>query len=146
MLRVLGSPGCEAEREERFAVRTAIGGVWAAVAARDLAGHVRQSEVTDRELRTVLDSPPTWMLRHLAELGSAGRFAEGVPVRTLVALYADVIAFRSTLPEQREPIAVSGPALLLGEPPTEPLSRRQWDVLAVRAQELGARERSRARA
>lgn len=144
--RVLGSPASDAEATERDAVLGLVGGVWAGVAAKALTAHARDDPTLAAEQRSVLTSPPSWLRRHLAELGASGAFADGIPVRTLSRYYGDVAAFRR-VHDRGDDTDAHGLRSLLGDRPDDALGSRQWQVLAQRATRLRQpSERARARA
>ena len=145
--RLLGSPGCDAQAAERSEALWLVGDVWAGVAARALRDHARGDDTLTSEHRALLCAPPPWLRQHLREVGAAGGFAAGVPVRTLVRLYVEVAAFRCrTGAEVDDQTPQRGLRSLLGARPDDPLGRRQWDVLAHRATEAATHAQpSRAR-
>jgi conjugative relaxase-like TrwC/TraI family protein len=148
MTRVLGSPADETQAAERAATLDRIGDVWAAVAGRLITDQARSTPDLAPEVRTALRCPPPWLRQHLAALGRNGRFTDGVPVDELAVLYGEVVTFRERWVRSGEPCTERGMAALLGDRPVEPMGRRQWDMLARRADAVAERNapgRSRAR-
>lgn len=144
--RVLGSPGCEQQAQERADALWRIGDVWSGLAARLLGAHVRGDDTLTAEQRALLLSPPSWVRRHLREVGAAGGFASGIPTLMLARLYGDVAEFRTRYGRELDGDEARGLRSLLGDRPGDPLGRRQWDVLADRATRVGeARHMARAR-
>jgi hypothetical protein len=137
---VLGSPAHEEQATERAAVLDRIGDVWAPVVERLLADHARSAYELAPEVRSALLSPPSWMHQHLKELVQTGRLIDRIPVNDLVALYGGVVAFRERWMRGDEPGVELGMAVLLGERPAEPLGRRQWDMVARRADAIAERD------
>lgn len=138
--RVLGSPAHEEQATERAAVLDRIGDVCAPIVERLLAEHARSAYELAPEVRSALLSPPSWMHRHVKELAQSGRFVASAPVSDLVALYGEVVAFRERWMRGDEPGVELGMAALLGERPAEPLGRRQWDMVARRADAIAERD------
>jgi hypothetical protein len=87
------------------------------------------------------------MQDHLRELGASGRLAAGVSVAELATLYEDIVAFRERWGHHVDDHAEErGLVSLLGSRPHNSLARRQWDVLARRALNVGdSKQRERAR-
>jgi len=146
--RVLGSPGSESQSSERAEALWLIGDVWAGVATRLLRDHARGDDTLSPDQRALLCSPPSWLRRHLREIGAAGGFGGGVPTAALARLYGDVAEYRLRyVREVDTDDEARGLRSLLGERPDDPLGRRQWDVLADRAARVAdARHVTRARA
>lgn len=91
---------------------------------------------------------PSGFNRKLKEMGRNGRFVDRVPLNDLAALYGEVVTFRERWVRGDEPGPERGMAALLGDRPIEPLGRRQWDMLARRADAVAERNapgRARAR-
>ena len=144
--RVLGSPGCERQANERGEALWLVGDVWSGIATRLLRDHGRGDDTLIPEQRSLLLSPPSWVHRHLREVGAAGGFAGGIPTAALARLYGDVAEFRVRYAREAAD-ETRGLRSLLGERPNDPLGRRQWDVLADRAGRVAdPRHLARARA
>lgn len=146
--RVLGSPGCERQANERAETLWRVGDVWGGLAVRMLGEHARGDDTFTAEQRALLLSPPSWVRRHLREIGAASGFAGGIPTAALARLYGDVAEYRARYGRDLDDAdEVRGLRSLLGARPDDPLGRRQWDVLADRATRVcDPRHLARARA